>query len=99
MGCNRAADAASTAEPAQASPPALHLDMASTNAQERLLDTTFEDFATSLVLSNIYYLFPADTISFSHSIPVLKLQSALDLQATNISSRKPSSRNDDNRKR
>ena len=28
---------------------ALHLDMASTHAQERLLDAAFEDFATSLV--------------------------------------------------
>jgi hypothetical protein len=35
--------------------------MASTNAQERLLDAAFEDFATSLVLSNIYYLFPGNT--------------------------------------
>jgi hypothetical protein len=35
---------------------ALHLDMASTHAQERLLDAAFEDFATSLVVSNINYL-------------------------------------------
>ncbi len=75
------------------SPPttAPHLNMASANAQERLFNAAFEDFTTSLVVSNMYYLFPANTISFSHSIPVLKSQSASDLQATNISSRKPSS--------
>ncbi|KAH8791721.1 hypothetical protein F5882DRAFT_376833 [Hyaloscypha sp. PMI_1271] len=39
---------ASTAEPAVPAPTtAPHLDMASTNAQERLLDAPFEDFATS----------------------------------------------------
>jgi hypothetical protein len=61
------------------------------DARPTLLDAAFEDFATSLVVSNIYYLVPANTIGFSHSIPVLKSQSASDLQATNISSRKPSS--------
>ena len=35
--------------------------MASTNAQERLFDAAFKDFATSLVVSNIHYLFPANT--------------------------------------
>ena len=92
------------AEPAQSiptspvpfwSPPttARHLNMARTNAQERLLDAAFEDLAASLVVSNIYYLFPANTIGFSHSIPVLKSQFASDLHATNISSRKTSSAN------
>lgn len=38
------------------------LDMASTHAQERLLDAAFEHFATSLVVSNIHYLFPTNTI-------------------------------------
>jgi hypothetical protein len=32
--------------------------MTSTNAQEGLLDANFEDFAISLVVSNIHYLFP-----------------------------------------
>jgi hypothetical protein len=105
-GCSRATDAPTSCSRAQLnlrkhphqpcalwSPPttARHLNMASTNAQERLLDAAFEDFATSLVVSNIYYLFPANTIGFSHSIPALKSQFASDLHATNISSRKPSS--------
>jgi hypothetical protein len=67
----------------------LHFDIASTHAQERLLDAAFEELATLLVVSNIHYLFSANTIGFSHSIPGRKSQSASDLQATNISSRKP----------
>jgi hypothetical protein len=46
----------------------------------------FKNFIILLVILNIYYLFLANTIGFSHFIPVFKSQFILDLQAINISS-------------
>ncbi|KAN0088982.1 hypothetical protein V8E51_019242 [Hyaloscypha variabilis] len=58
------------------SPPttALHLNMTSTNPQERLLDTTFENFATSLLP---LYSGPQVTIRIGSASHEYKLPKAL----------------------